>query len=70
MSSIQNGQSVVAFRQATPICGNCKFEKRARNERQDKTERTCGKHGWYVFMSATCNSHQYRERNSNAVTNT
>lgn len=68
MSSIQTGQRIVEFRPATPICGNCKFEKRTRNERQDKTERTCSKHGWYVFMSATCTSHQYRERNSNAIT--
>jgi len=60
MSSIQNGQKLVNFQRSTPICGNCQFEKRERDEVQNRTERTCRKHMWIVIMSGTCSDHQYR----------
>jgi hypothetical protein len=48
------------FRAATPICGNCQHEKRCRVEAGNRTDRSCGLHGWSVMMSGTCRSHVYR----------
>lgn len=48
------------FRAATPICGNCQHEKRCRVEASNRTDRTCGLHGWPVMMSGTCRGHVYR----------
>lgn len=48
------------FRAATPICGNCKHEQRRRVEAGNRTDRTCGLHGWPVMMSGTCRGHVYR----------
>lgn len=48
------------FRAATPICGNCKYEQRSRVEASNRTDRSCGLHGWSVMMSGTCRSHVYR----------
>jgi hypothetical protein len=48
------------FRAATPICGNCKHEKRCRVEAGNRTDRSCSLHGWPVMMSGTCSSHVYK----------
>ena len=60
MSSIATGQRVVQFQRMTPICGNCEFEHRERSEPQNRTTRSCSKHGWLVMLSGTCANHQYR----------
>jgi hypothetical protein len=62
MASIEVGQRLVEFKKLTPICGNCRFECRKRDERRNVTERTCGLHGWFILMSGTCTDHQYRMR--------
>lgn len=61
MSSIAVGKLCVSFKTSTPICGNCKHEKRTHNALRNRTDRTCTKNGWFVLMSSTCNDHEYRQ---------
>jgi NADH pyrophosphatase NudC (nudix superfamily) len=68
MGSIAVIQACVNFKRSTPICGNCKHEKRERDEDRNRTERTCGKHGFFVLMSATCTDHEYRQKGANHAT--
>jgi len=68
MGSIEVGQRCAGFEKVTRICGNCHFEKRERDERRDRTDRSCSKHGWFVLMSSTCRDHQYKQKGGwNAV---
>jgi len=68
MASIETGQRCVDFKKTTPICGNCDYENRVRNEAKGWTERRCALHGWFVLMSSTCNDHKYRPKGANNVT--
>ena len=62
MSSIAVGKQLVHYQPMTRICGNCIQEERTRDERRDRTQLFCKKHGWFVLMSATCMDHEYKER--------
>lgn len=62
MSMIAVGQASVEFKRVTAICGNCKHEKREHDKAKNRTDRSCGLHGWYVLMSATCTDHEYRQK--------
>lgn len=68
MGSIAVGQACADFQKSTRICGNCQHEQRKRDEKRDCTDRTCGKHGWFVLMSSTCKDHEYRQRGVANVT--
>lgn len=69
MGTIEVGKQLVDFKKTTAICGNCQHERRTRNDRRDCTDRTCGKHGWFILMSSTCSDHEYRQRGAtNAAT--
>lgn len=60
MSAATVAQQRAGFTCATPICGNCRHEKRTRDEARNRTDRRCTRHGWIVLMSGTCNHHAYR----------
>ncbi|MDP3841070.1 MAG: hypothetical protein Q8Q81_00540 [Oxalobacteraceae bacterium] len=60
MSSIAVGQQCAGFQRATPICGNCRHEKRERDDANNRTTRSCARHGWLVLMSSSCSDHAYR----------
>lgn len=62
MASIEVGQRCADFVKTTRICGNCHFEQRERDERRDRTDRRCGRHGWFVLMSSTCRDHQFKQK--------
>jgi hypothetical protein len=62
MGTIAAVQSSLQFKHTTPICGNCRHEKRQHDEARRRAERKCGKHGFFVLMSATCNNHEYRSK--------
>ena len=61
MSSIQTGQAALNFCRSTRVCGNCRHEERKPIVGTQFKERLCGKHGWFVLMSSTCDSHGYRD---------
>ena len=60
MGTIKVGQALVEFKKMTKICGNCQHEKRHHDDAKNRTASECGLHGWFVLMSATCNSHAAR----------
>ncbi|WP_299533405.1 hypothetical protein [uncultured Herbaspirillum sp.] len=68
MGSIETSQRIVNFQPMTPICGNCQFERRDRCERENRTTRSCTKHGWFVMLSGTCINHQYRKTMKKEIT--
>jgi NADH pyrophosphatase NudC (nudix superfamily) len=62
MSTIAVAKKLADFQHMTPICGNCRHENRVRDEAQNRTNRDCALHGWFVLMSGTCKSHEYRQK--------
>lgn len=70
MASIEVGQRCAGFQRIAPICGNCKHEICVRDNEKNRTERSCGKHGWFVLFSSTCKDYEYRLRGNHDVTAT
>jgi hypothetical protein len=67
VGTINVKEQLVGFKKTTPICGNCVYEKRTRNERRNCIDRTCALHGWFILMSGTCTVHEYRQKGQTNV---